>query len=292
MRSSVSAAALSKIWEGMAVDLPAPPEPLPHPVVDTHCHLDATTDLSGLEPADALARAAAVGVTRVVQVGCDVTSSEWAVEAANRFDGVVAAVALHPNDAARLGPALDAGLDRIAALAGQPGVRAVGETGLDFYRTPDAEGQARQREAFAAHIALARQHGLTLVIHDRDAHAAVLDVLDAEGLPDRVVMHCFSGDADFARACLDRGAYLSFAGPVTFKPNHHQREALAVTPRDRLLTETDAPYLTPAPLRGRPNASYLVPHTVRFLAESLEVDLAQLCRALDSNAEAAFGGAW
>ncbi|GAA1427447.1 TatD family hydrolase [Microlunatus lacustris] len=274
------------------MDLPAPPDPLPHAVVDTHCHLDATSEFSGLEPADALARAAAVGVPRVVQVGCDVASSVWAVEAAARFDGVVAAVALHPNDAARLGEGLAAGLEAVAALAGRPGVRAVGETGLDFFRTPDAQGQARQRESFAAHIALAREHDLTLVVHDRDAHAAVLDVLDAEGVPDRVVMHCFSGDADFARSCLDRGAHLSFAGPVTFKPNVHLREALALTPADRLLAETDAPYLTPVPLRGRPNASYLVPHTIRFLAAARGVDLAELCAQLDANAEAAFGGAW
>jgi TatD DNase family protein len=120
----------------------------------------------------------------------------------------------------------------------------------------------------------------------------VLDVLDAEGLPDRIVMHCFSGDADFARACLDRGAHLSFAGPVTFKPNRHLREALAVTPLDRLLVETDAPYLTPVPLRGRPNASYLVPHTARFLAATLDLELTELCRALDRNAEVAFGGSW
>jgi len=173
-----------------------------------------------------------------------------------------------------------------------PGVRAVGETGLDFYRTPGADGQARQREAFAAHVALAREHGRTLVVHDRDAHEAVLDVLDAEGVPERLVMHCFSGDADFARACLDRGAHLSFAGPVTFKPNHHLREALAVTPRDRLLVETDAPYLTPVPLRGRPHASYLLPHTVRFVADHLQLELAELCRALDRNAEVAFGGSW
>jgi TatD DNase family protein len=274
------------------VDLSPSPEPLPHPVVDTHCHLDATAEFSGLAAADALARAAAVGVTRLVQVGCDVASSRWAVEAAARFDGVVAAVALHPNDAARLGSGLDAGLEAVAALAARPGVRAVGETGLDFFRTPDAVGQARQREAFAAHIALAREHERTLVIHDRDAHAAVLDVLDAEGLPERIVMHCFSGDAAFAQACLERGAFLSFAGPVTFKPNVHLREALAVTPLDRVLVETDAPYLTPMPLRGRPNASYLLPHTVRFLAATLDVDLAELCRTLDRNAEAAFGGAW
>jgi TatD DNase family protein len=275
------------------VDLPALPEPLPHPVVDSHCHLDATLEFSGLEPAEALRRAAEVGVTRLVQVGCDVPSSRWAVEAAERWDQVVAAVALHPNDAARLTPAeLAEGLRVVDALAAHPRVRAVGETGLDFYRTPEAAGQAQQRESFAAHIAMAKQHDRTLVIHDRDAHAAVLDVLDAEGAPDRVVMHCFSGDADVARACLDRGAHLSFAGPVTFKPNARLREALALTPLDRLLTETDAPYLTPVPLRGRPNASYLVPHTVRFLAQTLGLDLTTLCRALDRNAEVAFGGAW
>jgi len=273
-------------------ELPASPEPLPHPVVDTHCHLDATAEFSGLEPAEALRRAAEVGVTRIVQIGCDVASSRWAVAAAERFEGVRAGVALHPNDAARLGAGLADGLAAVEQLAGHPRVRAVGETGLDFFRTPDAEGQARQREAFAAHIALARAHDRTLVIHDRDAHAAVLDVLDAEGLPDRIVMHCFSGDADFARACLDRGAHLSFAGTVTFKNNPHLREALALAPLDRVLVETDAPYLTPTPLRGRPNASYLVPHTVRFLAATLELELGALCRALDRNAEVAFGGTW
>ena len=273
-------------------ELPALPEPLPHPVVDTHCHLDATEEFSGLDPAEAIRRAAGVGVARIVQIGCDVPSSRWAVAAAERFGSVVAGVALHPNDAARAGSALADGLGAVEQLAAHPRVRAVGETGLDFYRTPDADGQARQREAFAAHIALARAHDRTLVIHDRDAHAAVLDVLDAEGLPDRIVMHCFSGDADFARACLDRGAHLSFAGTVTFKNNPHLREALALAPLDRVLVETDAPYLTPTPLRGRPNASYLVPHTVRFLAATLDLELAGLCRALDANAEAAFGGSW
>lgn len=274
------------------MDLPPSPEPLPAPVVDSHCHLDYTEEFSGLEPEEAILRAAAVGVTRIVQIGCDVLSSRWAVAAAERWPSVVAGVALHPNDAARLGDGLADGLAAIEALAGHPRVRAVGETGLDFYRTPEADGQARQREAFAAHIQLALTHDKTLVIHDRDAHAAVLDVLDAEGLPPRVVMHCFSGDADFARACLDRGAHLSFAGTVTFKNNPHLREALAVTPLDRVLTETDAPYLTPTPLRGRPNASYLVPYTARFLAETLGLELEVLCRALDANAEVAFGGSW
>ncbi|MCW2810917.1 MAG: AraC family transcriptional regulator [Friedmanniella sp.] len=272
--------------------LPDRPDPLPSPVVDTHCHLDVTQEVSGLEPADALARAASVGVTRLVQVGCDVEGSRWAVAAAQRFDAVVASVALHPNDAARLGAGLADGLAAIEALAGADRVRGVGETGLDYFRTTEADAQARQRESFAAHIALAGRYDKTLVIHDRDAHADVLDVLDAEGVPDRMVMHCYSGDADFARACLDRGAYLSFAGTVTFKNNHHLRDALAVTPPDRVLVETDAPFLTPTPLRGRPNASYLVPLTVRFLAATLGRDLDGLCRALDANAEAAFGGAW
>ena len=171
-------------------------------------------------------------------------------------------------------------------------MRAVGETGLDYYRTRDAAGQERQREAFAAHIGWATAYDKTLVIHDRDAHADVLAVLDHQGPPPRIVMHCFSGDFDFARACLERGAYLSFAGTVTFKNNGSLRSALAVTPLDRILVETDAPYLTPMPYRGRPNASYLIPHTARFMAETLGVDLAVLSQALNDNAEAAFGGSW
>jgi TatD DNase family protein len=273
-------------------ELPEAPEPLPAPVVDTHCHLDMTEQYSGLQARSALDRAAAVGVTRVVQIGCDVEGSRWAVAAAERWPDAVAGVALHPNDAARLGRGLGDALAVIEELAGHPRVRAVGETGLDYFRTPEPAGQAAQREAFAAHIALATAYGRTLVVHDRDAHADVLDVLDAEGVPDRVVMHCFSGDVDFARACLDRGAYLSFAGPITFKPNAALRVALAATPLDRVLVETDAPYLTPMPFRGRPNASYLLPHTVRSMAVTLGVDLGTLCRALTDNAVAAFGGEW
>ncbi len=149
-----------------------------------------------------------------------------------------------------------------------------------------------QKEAFAAHIAFAKTYDKTLVIHDRDAHAEVLDVLDAEGLPDRIVMHCFSGDAAFAKECLSRGAHLSFAGTITFKANDQLRQALGVTPLDRILVETDAPYLTPMPLRGRPNASYLIPHTARFMADVLGLDLDLVCHALNDNAEAAFGGGW
>jgi TatD DNase family protein len=273
-------------------DLPALPEPLPHPVVDSHCHLDSTLEKSGLEPAQAIRLAAEVGVTRIVQIGCDVEGSRWAVQAAERWESVIAGVAMHPNDAARLGDDLSAALAVIDALAPHPRVRAVGETGLDYFRTQGADGRALQKTAFAAHIQMAKAHDRTLVIHDRDAHAEVLDVLDAEGAPSRIVMHCFSGDAAFARACLDRGAHLSFAGTVTFKNNHHLRDALALTPLDRVLVETDAPYLTPTPLRGRPNASYLIPHTARFMADTLGVTDDELCEALDVNAEVAFGGSW
>jgi TatD DNase family protein len=274
------------------VQLPDRPEPLSVPVVDTHCHLDVTERHSGLEPGTAIDWATQVGVSRIVQIGCDVAGSRWAVEAAERWSSVVAGVAIHPNDAARLRSDLPAALALVEDLASHPRVRAVGETGLDYYRTRDEAGQAVQRDAFAAHIAMATAHGKTLVVHDRDAHADVLAVLDSAGIPARVVMHCFSGDADFARACVDRGAYLSFAGPVTFKPNEELRAALAVTPLDRVLVETDAPYLTPMPHRGRPNASYLIPHTVRFMADTLGLDVAVLCRALADNATAAFGGAW
>ena len=273
-------------------ELPERPDPLPVPVVDTHCHLDVTARHSGLEPSQAIEWAAEAGITRIVQVGCDVEGCRWAVEAATTWESVVASVAIHPNDAARLGDALPAALAEVEELAQHPRVRGVGETGLDYYRTRDPDGHRRQKESFATHIGLATAYDKTLVIHDRDAHADILDVLDAEGPPNRIVMHCFSGDADFARACLDRGAFLSFAGTVTFKNARDLQDALRVAPLDRILTETDAPYLTPMPFRGRPNGSYLIPHTARFMAESRGEDLTTLCHALADNADAAFGGPW
>jgi TatD DNase family protein len=212
------------------------------------------------------------------------------VALAQQYPQVVAAVAIHPNDAARLGDRLPAELDKLAGLVGSSDrVRAVGETGLDYFRTTDAGGRARQKEAFAAHIAWAKEHDLALVIHDRDAHDDILAVLEAEGAPERVQLHCFSGDAAFARRCLDSGYWLSFPGTVTFKPNEALREALDLTPLDRLLVETDAPYLTPLPYRGKPNSSYLMAHTVRFIAERRGIDLAELCRVLEANATAVFG---
>jgi TatD DNase family protein len=275
---------------------PPLPEPLPHPVVDNHCHLDIAGGEDGSGPAvgEALAQAAEVGVTRIVQIGCDLPGARWAVQAAENHDALVAGVALHPNEAPRLATAgqLDAALKEIEALAaGSERVRAVGETGLDYFRTGE-EGRAAQHHSFRWHIDLAKRLGKTLVIHDRDAHDDVLRILDEEGIPDRLVMHCFSGDADFALACVDRGAYLSFAGTVTFKNAAPLREALAVTPLDRVLVETDAPYLTPTPYRGRPNASYLVPVTLRGMAETRGADLEDLCRAIDANTDAAFGGPW
>ncbi|KQQ42109.1 TatD family hydrolase [Nocardioides sp. Leaf307] len=276
---------------------PPAPDPLPHPVVDNHCHLDIADAGEGddwLSTADALAAAADVGVTRIVQIGCDLPGARWAVEAAAAHDALVAGVALHPNEAPRLAAEgrLEEALAEIEELArAHDKVRAVGETGLDFFRTGE-DGRAAQEESFRRHVDLAKRLDKTLVIHDRDAHQAVLDVLDSEGAPERWVMHCFSGDAAFARACLDRGAHLSFAGTVTFKNADALREALAVVPRDRLLVETDAPFLTPTPWRGRPNASYLVPLTVRTMAQVRGDDLEQLCAALDAATEAAFGGSW
>ena len=279
---------------GMSPDRPPPPEPLPHPVVDNHCHLDITAEGTAELPVDvAIGQAAAVGVPRIVQIGCDREGAAWAVGVAREHATVVAGVALHPNEAPRLAASgtLESAWEEVRRLAEDPAVRAVGETGLDRFRT-GPEGRMVQEESFRRHIRLARELGKTLVIHDRDAHEQVLRVVDEEGAPDRVVMHCFSGDATFARACLDRGFWLSFAGTVTFKNAAHLREALVVAPTDRLLVETDAPFLTPTPHRGRPNASYLLPLTVRVMAAERGADLEGLCAALEGNTFAAFGGAW
>jgi TatD DNase family protein len=272
------------------------PEPLPHPVIDNHCHLDIADGPDGawLATEEALGLAASVGVTRIVQIGCDLPGARWALEAAESHPEIVAGVALHPNEAPVLQEQsrLDDALAEIESLARSSGrVRAVGETGLDYFRTDEA-GRPAQHASFRAHIELAKALDKTLVIHDRDAHDDVVRILDEVGAPERWVMHCFSGDALLARACLDRGAYLSFAGTVTFKNAEPLRGALRMVPLDRVLVETDAPYLTPVPHRGRPNASYLVPLTVRSMAQTRGEDLEMLCRALEANTEVAFGGSW
>ncbi|HEX2361709.1 MAG TPA: TatD family hydrolase [Jiangellaceae bacterium] len=270
---------------------PPAPEPLPVPVTDTHCHLDVDLDRLWNGPEEALAAAAAVNVTRVVQIGCDQPGAKWAVDAAQRLPAIVAGVSVHPNEAPGLAASgqLDAALAEIDRLAGSTDrVRAVGETGLDYYRTgPD--GHADQEASFRAHIEMARRHGKALVIHDRNAHDDVLRILGDRLLPDRVVFHCFSGDADMARYCAARGWFLSFAGTVTFANANVLRDALAATPLDRMLVETDAPFLTPHPHRGKPNGSYLVPLTVRMVSAVLGLDVEATCAALQRNTDAAFG---
>ncbi len=276
---------------------PPLPDPLPSPVVDSHCHLDIGASgrdgESGIDVDTALAAAEAVGVDAVVQVGVDVGSSREAVRIAHDWRQVVAAVALHPNEAPRVHAehgraALEAAWRQIAELAEDDRVVAIGETGMDFYRT-DTAGRAAQEESFRTHIQLAKDLDKTLVIHDRDAHADILRVLADEGAPRRVVMHCFSGDAEFARAVTERGWYCSFAGVVSFKNATALREALDTVPRERVLVETDAPFLAPVPHRGRPNASYLIPLTMRVMADHLQADLDDLCQTVRANTFEAFG---
>ena len=270
-----------------AREFPPPPEPLRVPVFDSHTHLDITVDEGLPSVESAIESARLVGVDRLVQVGVDVASSQWGVQVAQRHEAVLATVALHPNDAPRLSD-LDGALREIERLAAHPRVRGVGETGLDYFRTGE-EGRQAQHESFRAHIAIAKRAGKALVIHDREAHDDVLRVVDEEGAPDHVVMHCFSGDERFARRCLDRGFLLSFAGTVTFANAAPLRAAAAVTPPDRMLVETDAPFLAPVPHRGRPNASYLIPLTVRALAAVTHTDLDTLCAAISANGERVFG---
>jgi TatD DNase family protein len=261
---------------------PPPPEPLPAEVFDSHCHLD----ILKTPVAEVLAAARSTGIRRVVTVGYDLPSSRWCAEAATAHDDVYAAVAIHPNDA---GDATPEALEEIAALAALPHVRAVGETGLDYYR--DWAKADDQRRSFRAHIDIAKRTGKALVIHDRDAHDDVLRILAEEGPPERVVFHCFSGDREMAEVCADRGYVMSFAGNVTFKNAGGLREAAEVAPPELLLVETDAPYLTPVPHRGRPNAPYLVPLTVRCLAEVKKLDVGELCAAISATGERVFG-AW
>lgn len=269
---------------------PPLPEPLAVPVYDNHCHLEITDGVEPLSLREQLDRAEAVGIAGVVQASGDIESSRWAVDAAASDHRVLAAVAIHPNDA----PAyqaegrLDEAIAVIDELAAHPRTRAIGETGLDYFRT-DEPGRPAQHESFEAHIALAKKHGIAMQIHDRDAHDDVLETLARVGAPEKTVFHCFSGDAGMARAAADAGYWLSFAGNLTFKNAPNLREALHITPLDRILVETDAPFLTPVPLRGRPNAPYLVPHTVRFMAAELGMELDELCTQLAANTVAVYG---
>jgi TatD DNase family protein len=271
---------------GQGEQPPPAPEPLPVPALDSHCHID----LMDAPVEQVLAQARAVGIARVVQIGIDVPTSRWSAEAAGSHEGLSATVALHPNEAPRLAAKgeLDAALAEIDRLAALAAVRGVGETGLDYFRTPP-EGRSSQQESFRRHIDMAKRHGVALVIHDRDAHGDVLQVLQEEGSPDRVVFHCYSGDAEMARVCSDRGYFMSFAGNITFKNAQNLRDAVTIAPLDQILVETDAPFLTPMPYRGRPNAPYLVPLTLRCIAEVKSVDLDALCAAVTATGETVFG---
>jgi TatD DNase family protein len=269
---------------------PPAPEPLAVPVYDNHAHLEILDGDEPLSLAEQLDRAEAVGIAGVIQASGDIESSRWAVEAAASDPRVLAAVAIHPNDAPTYAEQgmLDQTIAVIDELAAHPRTRAIGETGLDFFRT-DEPGRPAQFESFEAHIALAKKHGIAMQIHDRDAHDAVLETLSRVGAPERTVFHCFSGDADMARIAGERGYWLSFAGNVTFKNAQNLRDALAVTPRERILVETDAPFLTPVPHRGRPNAPYLVPVTVRFMAAELGLDVDELSAQLAANTLEVYG---
>ena len=269
---------------------PPAPEPLPVPVMDNHTHLDFPDGPAPVGVRAAMDAAAAVGVQGAVQVGCDLESSRFTVQAVELDRRLLGAVALHPNDAplyAGRGE-LESALAEIEQLAAHPRIRAIGETGLDFYRTEGA-GLAAQRHSFRRHIDIAKRLDLTLQIHDRDAHNDVVQVLEEEGAPERVVFHCFSGDADLARICNRKGWYMSFAGTLTFKNADNLRAALAVADPGLVMVETDAPFLTPHPHRGRPNASYMVPYTVRAMAGLTGTDLARLCAEISENTVRAYG---
>lgn len=289
---------------------PPAPEPLRVPVADSHTHMDMQTP----EVAEIIAAAEAVGVTPLLQVGVDLPSSRWAADVAAANPGKVwAAVALHPNEAPRVVhgdgadgvevddtdwagktrrpggfEALRKQLAEIDALAARPQVVAVGETGMDTFRT-GPEGKRAQEDSFRGHIAIAKRHGKALMIHDREAHEDVFRVLEEEGAPHTVVFHCFSGDAAMARRCAELGYFMSFAGNVTFASAESLRAAAQAAPAELMLVETDAPFLTPKPYRGRPNAPYLIPHTLRALAEAKGLDEDELAAVIAGNAKRAFG---
>ena len=275
-------------------DRPPLPEPLPVKVADSHCHLDIGYDDQWLAVEDAQALAEASGIDRIVQIGVDVASSEWSVAAANKYERVLATVALHPNEAPRIveehgEAALEHALTRIAQLATDGRVRGIGETGLDFYRTEGDAALRHQEYSFRRHIRIANALGKPVIVHDRNAHDDVVRVLLDEGVTSDVVFHCFSGDESLARVAAEHGWYCSFAGTVTFKSAPGIRAGLAVLPEHQVLVETDAPFLAPTPYRGAPNASYLIPITLRAMAEVRGVNLVSLCEAVSENSERVFG---
>ncbi len=266
------------------------PEPLPAPTVDTHAHMEIITDTAPDSPevAEVIAEAKSVNVDRIMQVGYSAEQSAWCVAAAEKWNtSVLAAVALHPNEAPVV-ENLEADWAVIAKLAEHPRVRAIGETGLDYFRTPP-ELRARQQESFKWHIELAKKTNKALVIHDRDSHDDVLSVLLEVGAPEKVIFHCFSGDVEMAKTCIERGYVLSFAGTLTFKNAPALREAVKLVPINQLLVETDSPFLSPMPHRGALNTPAQIANIVRAMAVERDADLGELASALGDNAERLFG---
>jgi TatD DNase family protein len=274
-------------------DLDRQPAPLPEPLnvncVDAHAHIEIITNSAPDAPeiGKVLADAKSVGIDRIVQVGYSAEQSEWGVKLAEHWPNILAAVALHPNEAPVVED-LEADLAKIEALSTHPRVRAIGETGLDFFRTEPAL-QERQKYSFRRHIDLAKRVNKALVIHDRDAHRAVLDVLIEEGAPEKTIFHCYSGDAEMARECIEKGYILSFAGTLTFKNAPALREAVKLVPIDQLLVETDSPFLAPMPHRGSLNTPAQIPTILRFMADERGEDVDELATAISNNCERLFG---
>ena len=266
------------------------PEPLPVTTVDSHAHMEIITNAAPDSPevGEILAQAKSVGVDRVVQVGYSAAQSQWCVEAAEYWNtSVLAAVALHPNEAPVVKD-LDQDLAIIAKLAEHPRVRAIGETGLDYFRTPP-QLRGVQQDSFKWHIELAKRKDKALVIHDRDSHDDILSILLEVGEPEKTVFHCFSGDVEMAKVCIERGYFLSFAGTVTFKNAPQLREAVKLVPIDQLLVETDSPFLSPTPHRGKLNTPAQIATILRAVAQERGDDLADLAYAVGANAERIFG---
>ena len=275
-------------------DLDRKPGPLPEPIktktVDSHAHLELIHNSEPDSPLikQTLDQAASVGIDRVVQVGYSAEQSIWSVKCAESFVGqVLAAVALHPNEAPVVDD-LEKDLKIIEELAANPRVRAIGETGLDFFRTPE-ELRDKQKYSFARHIKMAKDHKKALVIHDRDSHRAVLDLLIQEGAPDKTIFHCYSGDAEMAKECIANNYILSFAGTLTFKNAPELREAVALVPVEQLLVETDSPFLAPMPNRGSLNTPAQIPNTLRVMADLRGESVDYLAGAISENAERIFG---
>lgn len=294
---------------------PPVPDPLAHPVVDTHTHLDICTGvrlpLGAGEPEPEVTpdedeefpsldfffdTAQEAGVQRIVQIGCDLPAARWTTELVTQQSAqgrtwMLGGAALHPNEAPRLAERgmLDDALAEIESLVSSSDrMRVVGETGLDYFRTGE-EGIAEQHRSFRAHIEIAKRTGKALQIHDREAHADVLRILREEGAPEVTIFHCFSGDEAMARECAEAGYFMSFAGNLTFKNADELRRAAAAAPLELLLTETDAPFLTPHPHRGRPGGPYLTAVTARKLAEVRGISEEELCTAVWNNAITALG---